>query len=413
MLLRPTRLLPCLALVAGLAAAPAIAPAQNLFAPAITVNEQVITNFELEQRTRMLEVLNAPGNPRETARADLVDDRLRLAEARRSGISVSEEQVLEGMAEFAGRADLSREEFLQALAQGGVEEETFRDFVRAGIAWRELIRQRFGPQADVTEIEIDRGLQGDGTGSNVRVLLSEIIIPAPPQQAARARALAEEISTYRSEARFSAAAREYSATASRERGGRLDWQPLTELPPPLRPILRSLSPGEVTDPLPIQNGVALFQLRAIEEAGYDAPEVAELDYAAYYIPGGRSPEALARARVIASQVDRCDDLYGVAQGQPERVLERRTAAPSELPTDVAFELSKLDPGETSAALTRSDGQTLMLLMLCARSSQPTGSDEDVEARREQVTGALRNRRVQELAENFLAELRANAVIVER
>ena len=406
----PSRLMTSLFLAASVALTPVAGAAQNLFAPAITVDEQVITTYELQQRARMLEVLNAPGNPQDSARDNLIEERLQLAAARRAGIAPTEEEILDGMTEFAGRANLSAEEFVQRLSQAGVAEQTFRDFVRAGVSWRQFVRQRFAADANVAEAKVDRALEGGEVSSNIRVLLSEIIIPAPPPRAAEARAIAEQISTYTSEAQFSAAAREYSATATREQGGRLPWQDITDLPPQLRPILLRLEPGEVSDPLPIQNGVALFQLRGIEESGTTAPEIAELEYAAYYIPGGRSREALARARVVSSQADRCDDLYGIAQGQPANVLEVRSGPPSSLPTDIALELSKLDPGETSSALTRNDGQTLMLLMLCSRSEEVA---EDEDARRNEVRLGLRNRRVQQLAENYLAELRANARIVER
>jgi len=62
---------------------------------------------------------------------------------------------------------------------------------------------------------IDRALATVGQTSALRVLLSEIIIPAPPQRAAAVLAQAERISQLRSEAEFSAAARRFSATASR------------------------------------------------------------------------------------------------------------------------------------------------------------------------------------------------------
>ncbi|ETX30686.1 peptidylprolyl isomerase [Roseivivax isoporae] len=404
------------ALSLGMAALPGGAEAQNLFAPAITVNDDVITTYELQQRERMNAVLNAPGNLEELAREQLIDDRLRVAAAAREGIVPTEEQVTEGMAEFAGRANLSREEFVAALAQGGVSEQTFRDFVRAGVAWRELVRQRFGPQSQVSEVEIDRAQNAQDSGSNVRVLLSEIIIPAPPPQAEQVRALAQRISQVRSEAEFSAAAREYSATQSRGNGGRLPWQDLTDLPPVLRPIVLGLSPGEVSDPLPITNAVALFQLRGIEETGYTAPEIGAVEYAAYFMPGGRSPETLARARVLAQTVDRCDDLYGVAKGQPANVLDRQTLPPAQLPADYAIELSKLDPGEASTALTRANGQSLVFLMLCSRSSvapQQGEDGEDAAPAREELALGLRNRRLGALADGYLAELRAEARIVER
>lgn len=402
------RLFRSVILAAGLALSPAMAPAQGLFSPAIQVDDMVITNYEIDQRARMIEVLNQPGDPQSEARQQLIDDRLRMQAALDAGIDPTEEQVLDGMTEFAGRANLSREEFLAALAQGGVAEETFRDFVRAGFAWRELVRARFQARADVSEAEIDRALSRSGGGSDVRVLLSEIIMPMPPGQEEAVRARASRIAQMRSESEFSAQAREYSATATRGEGGRLPWQDLTELPPVLQPLILGLAPGEVTQPIPIPGAIALFQLRGLEESGYTPAEVASVDYAAYYLPGGRSAETLARARVLASQVDRCDDLYGAAKGQPPEVLERVTLPPAEIPTDVAYELSKLDPGEVSTALTRANGQTLVFLMLCNRTSAVAeGADRD------QVLNGLRNQRLSQLADSYLAQLRADARIVER
>jgi peptidyl-prolyl cis-trans isomerase SurA len=403
----PFRKLGALALTAVLTFGSVPADAQNLFAPAIRINDAVVTAYELDQRARMLTALNAPGNPTELAREQLIDDRLRLQAAELAGIVPSPEEVQDGMTEFAGRAGLSRDEFIQALDSRGVAEQTFRDFVRAGLSWRLLVQARFTSRVNLSEDEVDRALGASG-GSSVRVLLSEIIMPAPPPQADAVRARAERISEITSEAAFSSEARQYSATASRGAGGRLPWQNLEDLPPVLRPLVLALAPGEVTDPIPIPNAVALFQLRDIEETGFTPPTYAAIEYAAYYLPGGRSDATLAQARVLASQVDRCDDLYGVAQGQPEEVLERQTLPPSDIATDIAFELSKLDPGEVSTALTRSNGQTLMFLMLCGRTAE---INEDVD--RDQFAIGLRNQRLASLAESYLSQLRADARIIEQ
>lgn len=399
------RKLSALALGVTLAFGPVTVAAQNLFAPAIQVNESVVTAYELQQRARMLTVLNAPGSSEKLAREQLIDDRLRIQAAEAAGIVPSPEEVLDGMTEFAGRANLSREEFTQALEANGVAEQTFRDFVRAGLSWRLLIQARFAGRVNLPEAEIDRALGASG-GSSVRVLLSELIMPAPPPQADAVRAHAERISQITSVAEFSAQARQYSATATRGAGGRLPWQNLDDLPPVLRPLVLALAPGEVTDPIPIPNAVALFQLRDIEETAYTPPAYSAIEYAAYYLPGGRSETTLAQARVLASKVDRCDDLYGVAKGQPEEVLDRQALTPADIPTDIAFELSKLDPGEVSTALTRSNGQTLMFLMLCGRTAE---MNDDVD--RDQFALGLRNQRLQSLAESYLSQLRADARIV--
>ena len=381
--------------------------AQNLFAPVAKVNESVVTEFEVQQRQRFLEVLNAPGATREGALTSLIDERLRNEAMAEAGIELTPQGIEDSLAEFASRADLSTEEFTQALGQSGVSRETFRDFVVNSVGWRELVRARYASRVQITDAEINRAL-GETQGSGVRVLVSEIIIPAPPQQAARVNALAEQISQSKSTAEFSNYASRYSATASRGRGGRLPWQNLTDLPPSLQPLILNLAPGEVTDPLPIPNAVALFQLRDIEETSVTAPTYSEIEYAAYYIPGGRTEPALAQAAQIRGRIDTCDDLYGIAKGQPAEVLERVKKAPSDIPQDVAIELSKLDTGEVSTTLTRANGQTLMLLMMCGRTAAANAS-----ASREDVTNALRQERLTGYAEQLLEQLRADARIVRK
>ena len=381
--------------------------AQNLFAPVAKVNESVVTEFEVQQRQRFLEVLNAPGATREGALTSLIDERLRNEAVAEAGIELTPQGIEDSLAEFASRADLSTEEFTQALGQSGVSRETFRDFVVNSVGWRELVRARYASRVQITDAEINRAL-GETQGSGVRVLVSEIIIPAPPQQAARGNALAEQISQSKSTAEFSNYASRYSATASRGRGGRLPWQNLTDLPPSLQPLILNLAPGEVTDPLPIPNAVALFQLRDIEETSVAAPTYSEIEYAAYYIPGGRTEAALAQAAQIRGRIDTCDDLYGIAKGQPAEVLERVKKAPSDIPQDVAIELSKLDTGEVSTTLTRANGQTLMLLMMCGRTAAANAS-----ASREDVTNALRQERLTGYAEQLLEQLRADARIVRK
>lgn len=380
--------------------------AQNLFAPVANVNDSVVTEFEVQQRVRFLQILNARGATRKAAVESLINERLRGEAIRDAGLNLSEEGINASLEEFAGRANLSRAEFTSALARAGVDKETYRDFVINGIAWRDLIRARYGSRVSVSEAEIDRALASQGSGgSNIRVLVSEIIIPAPPPEAARVAAVAEQIAQSSSAAEFSNYARKYSATATRGAGGRLPWQALSDLPPALQPLILSLSPGEVTQPLNIPNAVALFQLRDIEETGKPSKTYSAVEYAAYYMAGGRSPDTLQQAANLKTEVDVCDDLYAFAKGQPEGVLERETLPPAKLPNDFAIELSKLDEGEVSTTLTRSDGEALVFLMLCGRTAE-----QNAEVSREDVGASIRQRRLAGFADSLLEELRAEARI---
>ncbi|SLN43460.1 Chaperone SurA precursor [Falsiruegeria litorea R37] len=395
-----------LATVGMLGLAPVQATSQSLFAPAIRVNQEVITRFELEQRELFLQILRFPGNPAEVARKGLIEDRLRQQVMKEAGLDIPPEDVQQGIDQFASQGNLSPEEFIQALGQAGVSEETVRDFITVQLAWRDYVSARFLSRARPTEAEIDRAL-GRGGGGGIQVLLSEVIIPVTPQTVDQVDEVAQQIASLKTYDDFSAAATQFSASDTRNNGGRMNWLSVSSLPPALQPIILGLNPGEITDPIALPNAVALFQMRGIQEIATGAPRYSSIEYATYFLSGGRTPETLATAGQIARYVDSCDDLYGVAKGQPESVLDRVTAKPSEIPQDIALELAKLDPGETSSALTRNNGQTLVFLMLCNRTA-----DLAQDASREEVANALTQQRLQSFAESLLAQLKADAIIEE-
>lgn len=384
------------------------ASAQSLFSPAITVNENAITYFELEQRLTFLQLLGAPEATEDGAREMLINEHLQENAFRAAGIEVSEEEVEEGMEQFASRAQLTAEEFIEALGQGGVEPQTFRSFVENGIGWRELIQARFLSRARPTQSEIDRAMAADGGAGGVRVLLSEVIMPFTPETLDEVRSQADRIAQITNTSAFSEEARRFSATETAADGGRMNWMQLSDLPPQLRPQILALSPGQVTLPINLPNAIALFQLRDIQETPTAGPTFSAIEYAAYYIPGGRSEPALQEAARVQAAVDTCDDLYGVALGQPNEVLERGSLAPSEIPQDIAVELAKMDEGESSYVLTRSNGQTLVFLMLCGRTAAL-----NEEASRDEVANALIQQRLNAFAASYLDQLRAEALIIER
>ena len=387
----------------------AAAVAQGLFDPVVRVGDRVVTRYELEQRIRFNQIFGTPGDLRQVSTDQLIDDRLRLIAAEREGVRVSEAQIDEGMEEFASRGNLTTEQFLQLIAQGGVDEAAFRDFVRAGIAWRETIGARFGPRAAISPREIDRaaarGAGDDGTGT--RVLLSELVIPTP-DAAARQAALTRlgQIAERRGESNFAAAARALSAAPSARAGGQLNWVDASTLPPAVRAAVLGLSPGQVSAPIDVPGAVAVFLLRDIQEAsGRRAPGGA-IDYATFLIPGGRSEAALAEAARVRARVDVCDDLYGVARGLPADRLQRQTLPVGQIPGAVAQQLAQLDEGEVSTALTTADGRALMFLMLCGR---PSGV-EPQEVNRAAIADQLRGQRLGSYASNYLQQLRAEIPI---
>ncbi|MFN2307776.1 MAG: peptidylprolyl isomerase, partial [Paracoccaceae bacterium] len=98
--------------------------AQAQFSPAITVNNDAITQFELTQRATLLEVFRTPGNTQELAREQLIEESLKLQELNRVGVRLTDEAMERELEEFAGRADMTLDQFLTMLGQNGVERAT-------------------------------------------------------------------------------------------------------------------------------------------------------------------------------------------------------------------------------------------------------------------------------------------------
>lgn len=400
-------LLRILSILVLAAMAPGLALAQgNMFAPVVKVNDSVVTRYELNQRILFFEALRAPGNLEEQALDRLIEERLQVQAAKRMGIKVPDSEILAGMDEFAARANLSAEDFIKALAPAGVAPETFRDFVAAGIAWRGVVRAKFGPRARISDTEVETAIAHPPNRAGVRVLLSEIFLPAnTPQRQATAQRRAAEISRITTLPAFAAAARKYSAAPSAGRGGRMEWIPLTNLPPAVAAQVLALAPGQVSAPIPVTNAIALFQMRAIEET--DTPDTGEVqvEFARYFIPGGRTTATLAEAAKIRERAKTCDDLYGIAKGQPPERLLRDTKPMGEVQGDIALELARLDPGEVSTNLTTGDGQAMVYLMLCNR-IPAANAEIDFDA----VRQSLFQQRMGGFAAGYLADLRAAAII---
>ncbi|WP_308917319.1 SurA N-terminal domain-containing protein [Jannaschia sp. LMIT008] len=379
---------------------PRPAAAQSLFAPVATVNGTVINQYQVQQRARFLGLLRAPDADFESALDRLIEEAVQVQAARAEGIDVSAEDLDAAMVEFAGRANLAPDRFVAELERNGVAPETFRDFVRNGLLWRELVQARFGPRARPSEETVRRALAQGTTTSGTRVLLSEIALPLPPERVDEfLRATEELAASIDGPAAFEEAARRFSRAPSAERGGRLDWIPVAGLAPALSREILALAPGQRTRPLNLGAFVGIYLLRAIDEGLPVTADTLSVDYAELRLPGGRTPETLARAQRIRDRIDTCDDLYAAVAGQ---TVARETFPVSQLPADLRQVLAALDENEVTTVL--SDAGALRFVMLCER---VTDASEDLFQR---VGQQLLTQRLTDYARGYLDSLRADAVI---
>ena len=133
--------------------APALA--QNVLA---TVNSTPITNFDVAQRIRIAGLTERRRLDNRTALQELIDDQVKLIEARRIGYRVTDEGVDQEFQRLARNNRQSESEFNETLRRSGIEPSALRNKMRAGTAWQVLLRDQARRGTQVTNEEIEKAL---------------------------------------------------------------------------------------------------------------------------------------------------------------------------------------------------------------------------------------------------------------
>lgn len=387
-----------------------VARAQSPFAAALYVNDSPITNYEIAQKILFLEFIGAGGeNPRERAIERLIEERLQMHEARRMGGRLTPDQIAEGTAEFAARAQLTGEELIARMAEAGIDQQTLDDFIRAGMLWREMVRTLYGQSLNITESQIDQAVSVEGVQPATEVLISEIFLPNDPQYAEALQRIVPQILRITSETEFSNAARQVSAAPTGPAGGRVDrWVDVASIPEPVGPLMATAAVGSVVGPVEMPGALAFFQLRARRESRAVPPDAILIDWRRVALPGGRSEANLAGVAALRTEVDGCADFAGEVLRQfpelAESAIETRSDRLAALSAAERTELERLNALQMSSNMV--EGGALVLVMLCSRSVAVEGATPS----REDVRMALINRALEGQAELYLQRLRANAEI---
>lgn len=132
---------------------------------------------------------------RKGAQEELIEERLKLQEAKKNGIEVSDEEVRRVFKGLADNNKMTEEQFVQHLKGLGVDASTLKERFRAMIGWREVIRRRFSALVSVTQREIDRAVSASGDGGDdgveLHVQKMTLSLPTASDQAQMAKRFAE------------------------------------------------------------------------------------------------------------------------------------------------------------------------------------------------------------------------------
>jgi len=134
---------------------PAAAGAQVV----VVANGSPITEFDIQQRTKLISTSTHKSVTRQDVINELIDDRLKIARAKAYGLTVSNEEVDQAFNTMATRQGINKKQFEEVLARAGIAPDTVKARIRAELTWAQLIRGKFGPSLQVTDADISSALQ--------------------------------------------------------------------------------------------------------------------------------------------------------------------------------------------------------------------------------------------------------------
>jgi peptidyl-prolyl cis-trans isomerase SurA len=129
----------------------------------VVVNGEPITSYDIEQRSRFLQLTTHKTPPRQEVVDELINDKLKVQTAKHYKLDITNADVDFAFANMGKRMGLSGEKLTAALAQNGVDSATLKARIRAEIAWTQIVRGKFASSLQIGEKEIREALQSRST----------------------------------------------------------------------------------------------------------------------------------------------------------------------------------------------------------------------------------------------------------
>lgn len=414
------RILVLLVTLAMVCATPAAA--QQSLRIAAVVNDDIVSVYDLTSRVDLVVASsNLPNNPEVRKRLApkilrvLIDERLKMQEAKRMGITVPEARIQSRIQDIERQNKLPPGGLAKQLASIGQDLSAVTGQIEAELAWTSSVRAQFKSRVQVGEREIDAALKRlEETKDKPRYLVAEILLPvANPADDAAIRGEAERLlQEIQSGADFSILARNFSRGATAGSGGNLGWVREGELGTELDAALTRMAPGQVAGPVRDLDGYRLLLLRK-KQVGDPRQDPGETRVAIsqIFLPlaAGATVQqvgnTMEKGRTLGARARTCKDMDALGREVGSAMSgSLGTVRMKDLPTDLRATVAGLPVARASAPQRTKDG--VVVLMVCERIAPEPPKPPS----REDIKRKLLNDRLTIRAERYLRDLRRQAII---
>ena len=227
----------------------------------IAIFEKRKKEFGMSLQKQAFESARASALPgvKKQALEELIDERLKVQEAKKQKVTIDDADVNKIIANIAERNKMSLSEFTKQI---GGNIDVMKTRIRATLSWNEVVKRRFGPLINVTSRDVDKLVATSAIGTpqdDVELQLQRIRItmPAKLEEHGIAKRI-QEADNIRTKFAGCKSTREISIGVAGAKFEEVGKRRPSSFPEPTRSLLLNASDGEMLPPSVDDGAVELW-----------------------------------------------------------------------------------------------------------------------------------------------------------
>jgi peptidyl-prolyl cis-trans isomerase SurA len=256
---------------------------------AVMVNGEPITNYDIEQRTKLNFLTTRKQMARQEVIDELINEKVKIKEAKRFGVDPSASDIDQAFAGMGSRMRLSVDQLAKTLESQGVRPETLKARLKADMVWTSLVRGRYKESLQVGEKDVAAAAQEGDEASQAEAFeykMQPIVLIVPRGSAPAAVDLRrKEAESLRERVQTCEQANSYFKSMQNAAIREAVTKTSADIPGPLRELLNKTPIGHLTPPEVTKQGVEMVALCDRKPTKVDTPkkrEIREKMYAQKY-----------------------------------------------------------------------------------------------------------------------------------
>ncbi|MDX2158749.1 MAG: peptidylprolyl isomerase [Hyphomicrobiaceae bacterium] len=192
---------------------------------------------------------------------ELIDERLKLQEAKKHSVAVAADDVDKVFADMAKRNKMTSSEFADHVGRQGADASVIKSRLKASLAWRDVVRRRYGHHINVSPRDIEQLASKVGGEEALELRLQRITLATTGSLDQRSMATRlSEANALRGRFRDCSGLAALASGQANARHEDLGFRKPASLPEPTRSLVLAAKDGEM---LPANLGASGVELYAV------------------------------------------------------------------------------------------------------------------------------------------------------